>query len=244
MKVVLPVKDNKQKIQTFYANNFCMATTRGLVKDVNEDRIGFAKFGSSTLKFVVADSHWGEEAAVLVMRVWASSRKLISNRAEAVSFALKIQSMIYKKFGHCEMDEEKDRTSESSYVAAEIKQDRLILHSYGDSLAFLVRNGHIIHEQQVEKTWLGAFSFLGLRARMPVLSATKFDQIKLERGDVLLLMTDGVTECKYETPVISKDEIAKLCSLKPEVIVKKLMQLVFGNGAEDNASLIVFKVGG
>jgi serine/threonine protein phosphatase PrpC len=79
---------------------------------------------------------------------------------------------------------------------------------------------------------------------MPVLFATKFDQIKLERGDVLLLMTDGVTECKYETPVISKDEIAKLCSLKPEVIVKKLMQLVFDNGAEDNASLIVFKVGG
>ena len=142
------------------------------------------------------------------------------------------------------MDPEKDFTPETSLLAVEIdSKNQLTILSYGDCRLMVSRKEKIVFQLKTIKTWLGAFSFLGLRNRLSVNKAIIFKRITCKTNDLVWLFTDGIDECVYEKPTISFIWLAKTGSNHSNVkmIIKKVVEEVKRFGAEDNASIAIIK---
>jgi len=63
----------------------------------------------------------------------------------------------------------------------------------------------------------------------------------LAENDCIFLFTDGIDQCIYEKDTISFEKIAMLSKTNVKDIFDELFKEVFDYGAEDNASLAVFK---
>lgn len=219
-----------------------LGTTTGLVKRTNEDRIGYTS-SNGTLRFCVADGHWGDGAADIIAKFWLDeSTDFPEDREQAIKITSEVQSRLFKTFGKPIMDEDKDHTPEASFIAAEIHNGLLRIASYGDCRLLIVNQGSIVYEHNTLPTWLGAFSYLGLRSRLSVSTGLFYTEVKLAPDDTLMLFSDGVDECVYEAPTISNSELAELATNSTlEAAYDAIVNKVLEHGAEDNASIALYK---
>lgn len=223
-------------------SNF-LFSTKGLIKKINEDQIGIRVFGDKT-RISICDGHWGKEASLIAKTACLQIKRFPDDKSKAIKLINKIQKELFNKLGHKNMDPEKDFTPETSLLAIEINSvNQLTILSYGDCRLMITHHGKIIFRLKTVKTWLGAFSFLGLRNRLPVTNATIFKKITCKSNDLIWLFTDGVDECRYEKPTISFIWLAKTGSKNNNVkmIIKKVVEEVERFGAEDNASIAIIK---
>ncbi len=241
----LPKKDSKGGSGTGKKGvyGYSIVTDPGLVKRVNEDGVGFTdEFHSA--RFIVADGHWGDDAARAVLEHWLAVEKFPRSRDEAIVQTKLVEDALYKKWGSLNMDASKDFTPEAAFVAADLFDDgELRLASYGDCRAMVVRGGDIIFSLEQNSTWLGVFSSLGLRGRSSVEDTVQYSRMKLRQGDTLLLFSDGIDECIYGKPTISMEDLAwhTACSKSLANLKKRILDIVIEKGAEDNYSLVLVK---
>ncbi len=242
--IYLPSK-TKNKLDTVerivISDYLIIGSTTGLKKKNNEDSIGcFTNKG--IIRICIADGHWGEKASRLITRHWLNSElEFPSNSFESKQETKKTENKLYKKFGKPAMNGNKDFTPEASFVAVEISNGNISIVSYGDSRLLIANNGKLKFKQKCSNTWLGAFSHLGLRKRISVEKATFFRRNKLAENDCVFLFTDGIDQCVYEKDTISFEKIAMLSKTNIKDTFDELFKEVFDYGAEDNASLAVFK---
>lgn len=226
----------------FQSKNICLGTCTGLIKKINEDKIGIRISGKTT-KVCVCDGHWGKEAATLAKKVCLAD-KFPRSKQTSIKLVAEIQKEIFEKFGFKNMDPERDFTPETSLLAIKINSKKqLSIVSYGDCRLIITRKSKLIFKLKTNQTWLGAFSFLGIRHRIPVKKATIYKSIICESGDTILLFTDGIDECKYEHPTIPLKWLALIVTenIKPKIILSKIFSKVRYYGAEDNASIAIIK---
>lgn len=220
-----------------------LGTCIGLKRDTNEDRLGLisTKYGT---RICITDGHWGEEAAQTgVDTLLDDQLDITAGRGEAVGAIKAAETKLYDKYGKPNMDEAKDFTSETSLLAVEIADTEATVVSYGDARLLVVRDGSITYNCPTHPTWLGAFSRLGLRSRTSVEQTTVYDKVALQKGDIIIVFTDGIDECVYETPTISFETLAEIVSQEPpEAAFDIIMDRVFAHGAEDNASLAIIRI--
>lgn len=218
-------------------------TTRGFIKKLNEDQIGIRIFGDKT-RICICDGHWGREAAIITKIACLNTKSFPSSKSTAIELVESIQKAIFDKFGRLNMDPEKDFTPETSLLAAEIdSKNHLTIISYGDCRLMISNNKKILFKLETVKTWLGAFSFLGLRNRTSVKKSVIFKKLVCKSNDLIWLFTDGIDECKYEKPTITLKWLAEtgLKFKNLETITKKVIKKVENYGAEDNASIAIIK---
>ncbi|MEK7472248.1 MAG: PP2C family serine/threonine-protein phosphatase [Patescibacteria group bacterium] len=218
-----------------------LSTTKGLVKKVNEDRVGCVEEGKF-IRICVADGHWGGGAADITVKFWNSIAKFPKNKNEAVRLTEHLQKKLFEKFGQQKMDETKDFTPETSFLVLEVSEGNIKLLSYGDCRLLVCRKGKVKYELGTKQTWLGAFSHLGLRKRLKVEETLIFTNMKLKAGDTILAFSDGIDECRYEQQTIKPNQLASLADVADlQKIVDEIYSRVFAEGAEDNASLVVLR---
>ena len=237
-------KDDDQAATRFSSDdNICLMTTTGLSKESNEDSIGLVRDGGNTI-VSIGDGHWGKEAAeIATEQILSSPDTFPGNRDEAIEVSESIEKLIYAKFGAKLMDENSDFTPETSFASVRINKNGMDVFGYGDCRVIVVRSGKVVYRMNIEETWIGVFSRLGLRGRKSVSEATLFERVPIKKGDIIMLYTDGVDECIYEVPTISMDDIVAIVDQNKtaEQIAQALMDEVFNYGAEDNASMAILK---
>lgn len=241
----LPTKriNSLQSVEKVKINDSLMlATTIGLKKEINEDSIGLFVDNNIT-RICISDGHWGEEASDIINKYWIDKNLIFpKNLIEAQNETSKIEDVLYQKFGEKITDEDKDFTPESSFICIEITGNKVSIVSYGDNRLFIMDKESIKFTQECKNTWLGVFSRLGLRGRLSVKEGVVFNVEKLNYGDSIFLFTDGVDQCIYEKDTISFDAIASFSKkLNVEDSVDSIFKEVFNFGAEDNASLVIYK---
>jgi serine/threonine protein phosphatase PrpC len=220
-------------------DNVAYVSDVGLVKVANEDRLDFS-IKDGVLYACIADGHWGDGAAQAIIDFW-TDKQMPASKDEAVREVTAIQTKLYEAYGKPEMDENVDFTPETAFVFASVQDNVLSVVSYGDCRLLIV-NDAVKFSLAQNGTWLGAFSHLGLRKRLSVDNGLVYEKVTLEKGDRVILFTDGLDECIYEKPTISFDEIAAdLKDVAPAVAIEKLLTKVYEHGAEDNVSIFVYK---
>jgi serine/threonine protein phosphatase PrpC len=201
-------------------------TTPGLAKPINEDVVGINNIESQTI-FCLCDGHWGRQAAKLACQAFIT--EFPSSKTQAVSILNSIQFKLFSL-------PKNDKPSETSVLAIRFDPVKLQICyvSYGDCRMLIARKNKIIFTLPTLPTWLGALSYTGARNRLPVSKGTFFGSVILKKTDRIYLFTDGVDECVYDTPTISHSWLIRHSG--PE-IYNQIVRF----GAEDNASLIIFK---
>lgn len=221
-------------------NTTAYISLAGLVKPINEDRLEYWAHDRE-INVCIADGHWGNDAAQQVVHYWKHNGIPRSKEA-AVHKASALEQALYESFGKPVMDEEHDRTPETAFVCARIFDNKLDVIAYGDCRLLVVNNEEVRFSLPQKSTWLGAFSYLGLRKRLPARMGLVCEQISLETGDYIIVFTDGLDECIYEKPTISHEAIAKSTELdQPKRILEELIRRAFSYGAEDNVSVLIYK---
>lgn len=241
MKTILPItKKHSSKIQMTRMGIRCAAaTTRGLVKPVNEDCIGILSTKNFT-RMCIADGHWGNFTAKLIVNQWLKVNIFPNSRTKAITATKFLENILFSKFGSTSVNENTDFTPEASFIAVEQNNNNFTILGFGDCRLLVIRNKRIVFSLETSSTWLGVFSKLGLRKRLSIQKALKFQRLILQGNEHILLFTDGVDQCKYEIDSISMQIIANTCKLiVPHKIIMTLFKKIFNKGAEDNASLVV-----
>lgn len=223
-------------------SDILIATTMGLLKKTQEDAVGI-KTTRSSQTVCICDGHWGDQAAILVKNSILKN-PFPKSKTEAISQVKLIEKKLWQKFGQEKMDPEKDFTPETSLLAIEKNGHNLNIMSYGDCRLLIIRNKKIIFRLKTNPTWLGAFSFLRLRNRLTVNKALVFKKINCKVGDIVMVFSDGVDECRYEKPTLSYKWLAEQTG--EEISLSQISTAVFAAikqaGAEDNATLALIKV--
>ncbi len=224
------------------SENLVLGTTIGLVKNTNEDSVGYF-LKDNTIRLCIADGHWGKEAAEIIVNHWLGENlEFPANKKDAIIEVQRVEEKLFRSFGKNKMDPDSDFTPEASFVAIQLVNNLLGVISYGDCRMLIAKAGKIKTKLTTKATWLGAFSRLGLRGRLPVERAIEFRRIRMTKGDFLFLFTDGVDQCVYEKDTISFNFIANLSRLTNlDEVFDKLMREIFAHGAQDNASLAILK---
>lgn len=204
--------------------------------------MGFSQ-KKGALHVYLCDGHWGAAGASNVMSALLKLTDFPKTKAAAIAVVRKIEKDLHQQFGHPKMDENKDFTPETSLLAVELTNGKLTIFSYGDCRLMISRHGKIIYRHAVKKTWLGVFSFLGLRKRLSSYKATQFKKIACQKGDLIWLFTDGIDECHYEKSTISFAWLAKTgrATKNLKTVANKVLREVENFGAEDNASLAILR---
>lgn len=155
---------------------------------------------------------------------------------------IRLERMLANRFAVPSHDTETTRTPEASTLTITVHPDnRMDVVGYGDCRLSVVRNGHVLYRYDTAATWLGLFSSIGLRDRIPAKSGTHVESVQLNKRDTILLYTDGVDECIYEKPTLDVESFAKSNATATQ-IHDEVMGAVFRHGAEDNVTIVVYKV--
>jgi serine/threonine protein phosphatase PrpC len=147
--------------------NHGIASTVTGIKQSNEDSVTVAMRDAST-RVCVADGHWGAEAAHLSVQFWSELAVFPVDKKSSLAPTRELECALFKTLGWANMNEERDRTPESAFVALELIGVDMRFVSYGDCRIMVIRDKHIIIRNKPQQTWIGAFSFLGLRRRLPI----------------------------------------------------------------------------
>ncbi len=229
--------------QIFNSPAIYLTTSPGLIKKINEDRLGIKEMPDKT-RFCLCDGHWGNSAAQIAKLTILSTKLFPNNKQAALRLVSKIQAKIWRQFGRKNMNPETDKTPETSLIAIEIDDHlNLKIVSYGDCRLMISHQKKIKYFHKMMKTWLGAFSFLGLRHRLSVKRGVIFRKIQCETADLIWLFSDGIDECRYEIPTISPQNLVslanKISGLKR--LSLQIFKMVNNFGAEDNCSLGIIR---
>lgn len=244
-EIILPNKNSQENDIlniSIPCKRVALGTTIGLIKKENEDTVGCLT-GNNFTRICIADGHWGNFTSRRAIDFWIKKVKMFpSSLQEAIEQSKNLEKEIFDLFGKENMDPEKDFTPEAAFIAIEINESKLSIINYGDCRLMIVDTmGNIKFNLETQETWIGAFSYLGLRKRLPTHSATKYTHLELQEDDIVMLFTDGVDQCIYEKDTISLSFIAKNTKRKTiQEIFDTTMKEVFKNGAEDNASLAIY----
>ncbi|HEU4967089.1 MAG TPA: hypothetical protein VFT53_06490 [Candidatus Saccharimonadales bacterium] len=246
-RYILPEQGGNPTLQIISPSDIvALGTSRG-GKPSNEDRIGYVQVPKGD-RICTADGHWGDKASATIIRHWVNpDMPFPTSRQQAVRTVKQIEEGLYLDTGNPHMDASKDRPPEASFVAMELGKHVLRVVGYGDCRLLVARliDGvpRPYYEHAKLASWLGAFSMLGLRDRVPVTQGTVYAQLPVKAGDTVIAYTDGLDECKYETPTIPIDEIMQqACVQTPKSAVESLIQLALDRGGEDNVSVAVMRV--
>lgn len=223
--------------------NTLIGTTSGLQKQCNEDRVGYLSI-ANTQRFCLTDGHWGHKAAEFSIQYWLNDQMIFPHsKLDAIRKTQILEKQLYNQFGKKNMDPTSDFTPESSMLIFEIRQGKVGIVSYGDCRFLIIRKQKIIYEMPKQPTWLGAFSHLSLRNRIPVKKALVYKQVEIQKGDFIFAFSDGIDECIYQTPTLELSFFENSTQVKnPKIIFDSIFDIVFKKGAEDNASLFVTKI--
>lgn len=225
-----------------FQDHLIITRTPGLKKTTQEDISG-VKITKDNQIVCLCDGHWGDQAAIFVKNSILKN-PFPKSKTEAVRQVKLIEKKLWQKFGNQKMDPEKDFTPETSLLAVEKNGLSLNIMSYGDCRLLVIRNKKVIFRLKTNPTWLGAFSFLGLRNRLTVNQALVFKKISCKVGDIVMVFSDGVDECQYEKPTLSYKWLAEQTG--KEISLSQTSSVIFAAikqaGAEDNATLAFLKM--
>ncbi len=217
--------------------NTLFCSSSGLIKDTNEDKFGY-KVTHRGIRVCFCDGHWGTQSSEDIVDFMLALETFPKSKKSAFFITKKIEKILFDNFGKPNLDENKDFTPESSFVVYEQKADSLSVFGYGDVRFSIFRDGRLIFKLQTNPTWLGAFSYLGLRNRTSVEKAICFSKVLLQKGDVIFTYTDGVDECIYETKTLDESFFLDVFDSNSscDAASNKILQEILKNGAEDNFS--------
>jgi serine/threonine protein phosphatase PrpC len=220
-------------------------TTPGLKKSDNEDSLAISKDVES-IRIFLADGHWGDKAAISHSQMTEHLESFPDSKAAAAQLVKSLEQDLYQSYYFPGIDENKDFTPETSLLGIEyrLEEKLLSIYNYGDCRLLIIRDNQIFFQLETQPTWLGVFSKLGLRQRQSVDDALLYKQIKLQTGDYVVAFSDGIDECIYQQPTISNETLVNIVTESKTNLIAfdKIMDKVFKYGAEDNASLVIFKV--
>ncbi|MDX9970729.1 MAG: hypothetical protein RBS56_02370 [Candidatus Gracilibacteria bacterium] len=235
------------KIQTINpSKKLLLGTTTGLKKRINEDQIDF-KPTTNGFRVCISDGHWGKKTAEMINTFFIKKMKNFPNDFESGLCAVKkLETDIFKKFGRKNMNPNKDFTPEASFLSFEIlnKPNHTVISllGYGDCGLIISENGKLIFDLPMNESWIGCFSHLGLRGRKDLSECLIFKKIQLKKNQKILAFTDGIDHCIYEKLTINHEKLARMINHS----IKKAFTIIFKKvenmGAEDNASLALYKV--
>lgn len=245
--VQTPMKDKKSpqaeksKIQLGAVG----ATDKGPVREINEDNYYVSADGNI---IVIADGMGGhakgEEASKMVVDAFR-------NRPAGEGLDVTIQNAhrsIYSK-GH----ETEYHGMGTTCVVAEIIDGRAKIANIGDSRAYLIR-GHSIRQLTRDHSWVQEQVDAGLLTpeqaaahkernvitrALGVLDEARPDIFtqELQQGDVLVLVTDGVTNAVSDQGILS----AVRSSGSADGAAKAIVQAALSGRTTDNATAVVWK---
>jgi serine/threonine protein phosphatase PrpC len=203
-------------------------TTCGLVKSVNEDIVAIRHLRKNQAVVCICDGHWGKKAAQFANRTFIAD--FPSSRPQAVRILSHIQLQLFRQ------NHTSRRPSETSVLAVKVdpKRNSLLYVSYGDCRLLHVRTSQVLFQLPTFPTWLGPLSHTGARNRIPVQQAAVFGSLQFFSGDRIMLFTDGIDECVYETPTLSASWLAGRSA-------SEIISEVTAHGAQDNASLVIIE---
>lgn len=225
-------------ISTFLNDRVIVSTKAGLRKKLNEDAIGHVLTKESVLRISIADGHWGQEAARMCVEHWMDD----TIGKEPIQSMIELETALANRFAVPSPNAEVTRTPEASTLTITIYPDkRMDIVGYGDCRLSVVRDSHVIYRYETAATWLGLFSSVGLRGRIPARSGTLVESVQLNEGDTVLLYTDGVDECIYERPTLNVEGFVYSDAAVVQ-IYNDIMGAVFDHGAEDNATIAILRV--
>lgn len=122
-------------------------------------------------------------------------------------------------------------------VAATIADGNVYIASVGDSRAYLLGSGHL--EQITEDEWVreGPVTLVNQAVGLQPVLFPQLTQRKVRREDVLLLVTDGLTEA------VSDDRIEKIVSActHPAKICAQLIEETLTTPNPDNVTVVTIK---
>lgn len=232
------LSQSDSEVKSFQGANGIISTNVGLVKSLNEDAVGYLTKEDGLTRIAIADGHWGPEAASACVEFWMND----SAHDNPLASMEELEALLAKRFAMPSPDPETTKTSESSTLTVTIYPDkRMTIIGYGDCRMCVVRDGVVIYRYTTSATWIGLFSSLGLRGRIPAKTGTVVESVLLQSGDTIVMYTDGVDECVYEVPTLSVEDFVRP-GLTPMNIHDAIMDAVFQHGAEDNATLAILKV--
>jgi len=216
--------------------------TAGLLKNNNEDVVSF-NVNKSNIKICLCDGHWGDFAAKYVNN-YILNTSFPKSFNEAVEFMRAIEHKLWKKLGKEIMDPEQDFTPETGFIAIEKTDNLISILAYGDCRLIIIRNGRVIYRLDTYETWIGAFSYLKLRNRLPIQEALIYKNIACKHGDIVMLYSDGIDECRYNMQTLSSEWLVHQInsSIDLKSIANNIFEGVKNHGAEDNASLALVAI--
>ncbi len=219
------------------------STTIWLKKNINEDRIWILKW-DRFFRWCLCDGHWGDGAAESVLsQILSTSFSFPRSREEAVSKLEEIEESIFHSFGTPELNGINDTTPETAFVAFEVSGSTIKIFSYWDCRLFLLGKISWFHLPTIP-SWIGSFSHLWLRWRVPVSNWVFFSEIEIKDNDTILFFSDGIDECIYEKTTLTFPEICSIVisNNSHRASIETLISRVYQYWAEDNASIWVFQV--
>lgn len=217
----------------------CIISTRvGLENKINEDAVGYLINEDGSVRISIADGHWGSEAATRCLEYWLS----ISAENNPIESMEQLEAALAERFAVPSPDSKTTKTPETSTLTITIDPDNnMNVVGYGDCRLSVVRDEHVVYRYETTASWLGLFSSLGMRDRILAKNATVAESVSLHAGDTILLYTDGVDECVYETPTLDVESFVTP-GATPTQIHDAIMEAVFSHGAQDNATIVVLRV--
>lgn len=236
------------------------ATNPGKVRKNNEDSF-FAKEYKGYGIYVLADGmggyQGGEEASkIAVETAYVCFKKAIDTGKMETSIEIKekikdVISRVNKKILNQASKSEELKNMGTTMVVAITNNDSLYYSSVGDSRLYLLRKNEILSQITIDDTYINKLISDGViteeeaekHPQRHVLTKavgiakkieTEEEEILLEKGDILLLCSDGVTN------MVSKEKIEEILleSKKTDTTIK-LINKANENGGQDNSTAIV-----
>ena len=231
-------------------------THTGMVRNDNEDAYGI--FPDLSL-YIVADGlggHAGGEVAsrlaVEIIRTEIAGSSMTSDYKEIIQQAIHAanSSILLKA-----EDDSRLHGMGTTVVVVTINADKAVVAHVGDSRAYLIRND-IITQITKDHTVVEEYIRIGLMTPKDALyhpsrralsravgtegiAYADFESVRLQRGDVILLCTDGLTNMLPD-----KEILQTVLELRPdaESITGRLIELANNSGGIDNITVITLCV--
>jgi serine/threonine protein phosphatase PrpC len=233
------------------------ATDPGLARENNEDSVFVSRdMGSLDALLVVADGMGGhasgQVASKLVADTFSDELSDAGNIGgeDLKAVLAKVNSTVYQ----ASLAQSENAGMGSTVVMATIKDGRLCLLNVGDSPAYLFRSGTITEIYQ-NHSWPSEQARAGIITPEQVANHPQkhrlaravgvWDQVKaftneldLQRGDVVLLCSDGVEEAGVTT-----EEVRAMMEKEDlQAAVEDLVDLCRERGAPDNVTIAAVRV--
>ena len=191
--------------------------------------------GEAPLLGLVADAHFGPEAAEIAVAAVAQSYpscQWSGMTEEAIRDTL-LRLIRVAQAAIVESGTESETTLLVGVVAG------LTLHwaSVGDSFLYCLRPGRparVVNPQV--RVWLGA------RLGVPVNEVTRRGHCPLEVGTRVLMTTDGIPEAVRDVPTLGPKEITAALDEAAERPLRALAQAALARGGEDNLAALLLTV--